>query len=59
MGSVDRFCRGAGGIVPFAMAEKPKPRRDCYDVSGNVEAQYVDDAQAVLVNKKGIGQLER
>ncbi len=41
------------------MAEKPKPRRDRYDVSGNVEAQCVDDAQAMLVNKKGISQLER
>ncbi len=41
------------------MAEKPSPQRDRYDVSENVEAQYVDDAQTVLVNKKGISQSER
>ena len=40
------------------MAEKPKPRRDRYDISGNVEAQFVDDAQTVLVNKRGIIELE-
>lgn len=30
---------------------KKKPRRDRYDVSGNVEAEYVDAEQTVLVNK--------
>lgn len=39
------------------MAEKPR-RSDRYDVSGNVEAQYVDEAQTVLVNKQGIATLE-
>ena len=39
------------------MAEKPHKRRDRYDVSGNVEAQYVDDAQTVLVNKLAISEL--
>jgi cell filamentation protein len=39
------------------MSESPKPRRDRYDVSGNVEAQYVDAAQMVLVNKLGIVDL--
>ena len=32
--------------------------RDKYDVSGNVEGQYVDEAQTVLVNKPGITELE-
>ena len=29
-----------------------------YDISGNVEAQYADDAETVLVNKRGITDLE-
>jgi cell filamentation protein len=40
------------------MAEKPHQRRDRYDVAGNVEAQYLDDAQTVLVNKPGIIEIE-
>ena len=40
------------------MAEKPHKRRDRDDVTGNVEAQFVDDAQTVLVNKVGITQLD-
>jgi fido (protein-threonine AMPylation protein) len=42
------------------MAKKrdPKKRRDRYDVSGNVEAEYVDAEKTVLVNKKGIRDLE-
>ncbi len=40
------------------MAEEPRKRRDRYDVSGNTEAQYVDDAQTVLVNKPGITRLD-
>lgn len=28
-----------------------------YDVSGNVEGQYVDEAQTILVNKRGITEL--
>lgn len=40
------------------MAEKPRKRRDRYNVSGGSEAQYVDDAQTVLVNKLGITDLE-
>jgi cell filamentation protein len=39
------------------MAKAPKKRRDRYDVSGNVEAQYVDDAQTVLRNTHGITDL--
>lgn len=31
--------------------------RSRYDVSGNIEAQYVDDAQTVLVNRLGITDL--
>lgn len=37
-----------------SMSEKPRKRRDRYDISGNVEGQYVDDAQTVLVNKRAI-----
>ena len=33
--------------------------RDKYDVSGNVEAQYVDSAETVLANLRGITQLDR
>src|ERR1700680_1328698 len=40
------------------MAKKPRKRRDRYDVSGNVEGQYVDEAQTVLVNKLGITRLD-
>jgi cell filamentation protein len=32
--------------------------RDKYNVSGNVESQFVDDANEVLVNKRGINDLE-
>ena len=41
------------------MTASPKKQRpaDRYDVSGNTEAQYVDAAQTVLVNKKGIADL--
>ncbi len=39
------------------MEKKPRKRTDRYDVSGNVEAQYVDEAETVLVNKKGITDL--
>ena len=38
------------------MTPPPNPNR--YDVSGNVEAEYVDDAQMVLVNRLGIRDLE-
>jgi cell filamentation protein, protein adenylyltransferase len=40
------------------MAKKPRKGRDRYDVSGNVEAQYVDDAHTVLVNKLGTKELD-
>ncbi len=40
------------------MAEEPRKRGDRYDVSGNTEAQYVDETQTVLVNKPGITRLE-
>jgi cell filamentation protein len=41
------------------MAKKggSRKRGDRYDVSGNVEAEYVDAEKAVLVNKKGITDL--
>ncbi len=37
--------------------DKDTRRSDRYDVSGNVEAQYVDEAQSVLANKRGITDL--
>ena len=39
------------------MAEEPKKARDRYDVSGNIETQYVDAAGTVLRNKLGITDL--
>jgi cell filamentation protein len=39
------------------MVKNPEERRDRYDVSGNVEAQYVDAAQTVLRNKLSITDL--
>ena len=39
------------------MVKEPTKRSDRYDVSGNVEAEYVDAEQTVLVNKKGITDL--
>ena len=36
---------------------KPAKRRDRYDVSGNVEAEYVDAEQTVLRNNRGITTL--
>lgn len=39
------------------MAKDPKKRRDRYDTSGNPEAEYVDAAQTILVNKRGIRDL--
>jgi cell filamentation protein len=39
------------------MAKEPAKRPDRYDVSGNVEAEYVDAEQTVLLNKKGITEL--
>mgnify|MGYP002344372499 FL=1 len=39
------------------MEEQGKRPRDRYDVSGNVEAEYVDAEQAVLRNRKGITTL--
>lgn len=44
----------AGAQAPEYSARMEKKRRDRYDVSGNVEAQHVDDTETVLVNKKGI-----
>ena len=35
-----------------------RPHRHRYDVSGNIEAEYVDAAQTVLVNKLGLQDLE-
>lgn len=39
------------------MTKKRSSRRDRYDIPGNSEAQYVDEAQAVLVNRLGITDL--
>jgi fido (protein-threonine AMPylation protein) len=42
----------------MADMEDPKhAHRDRYDVSGNVEAEYVDAEQTVLVNKLGVTEL--
>jgi len=40
------------------MADDSSKHRDRYDVSGNVEAEYVDATQTVLVNKRGVTDLE-
>jgi cell filamentation protein len=40
------------------MKDEPKKHRDRYDTTGNIEAEYVDEAETVLVNKKGITDLE-
>jgi len=40
------------------MAKQPRPHRDRYDVTGNVEAEYVDLDHTVLVNKLGVTELE-
>jgi len=39
------------------MVKEPRKRPDRYDASGNVEAEYLDVEQTVLVNKKGITDL--
>jgi cell filamentation protein len=39
------------------MGKDPRKHRDRYDVSGNVETQYVDAEQSVFVNKKNITDL--
>ncbi len=39
------------------MTKHPARRPDRYDVSGNVEAEYVDAEQTVLLNKEGITKL--
>lgn len=39
------------------MENTPGKRRDRYDVSGNVEAEYVDADQTVLANRRGITDL--
>lgn len=39
------------------MTNDPSERLDRYDTSGNIEDQYVDEAQLVLVNKLGITEL--
>ena len=40
------------------MESSSRPHRDRYDTSGNIEAEYVDEAQTVLVNKRGVTDLE-
>lgn len=49
---------GHGHVYLPSMARDPKENPSRYDVSGNVEAQYLDAAQTVLANKKGIADLE-
>jgi len=58
----------AGGISftgsgrwPYSacMAHEPQKHRDRYDVSGNVEAEFADEAQTVLVNKRGLTDLHQ
>jgi cell filamentation protein len=39
------------------MGKEPHKHRDRYDVSGNIEGQYVDAELTVLTNKKGITDL--
>lgn len=39
------------------MADNPGAHRDRYDVSGNIEAEYVDPDHTVLVNKPGVSDL--
>ena len=39
------------------MGKKPEQRRDRYDVSGNVEAEYADAEKTVLRKKQGITDL--
>lgn len=39
------------------MESKPGQHPSRYDVAGNVEAEYLDDARTVLVNKLGIADL--
>jgi len=41
------------------MAPEPQQHRDRYDVTGNIEAEYVDEAQTVLVNRRGITDLHQ
>ena len=47
-------------IVEFSRysTDMEKNQHDKYDVSGNIEAEYVDTAEQVLVNKRGIRDLE-
>lgn len=40
------------------MGKKPKNRRDRYDISGNVEAEYIDAEQTVLKNRKELTTLK-
>ena len=47
-----------GRPIVFSMAEQPRPHRDRYDVTGNIEAEYVDADHTVLVNKLGVTELE-
>ena len=41
------------------MANDPRKHRDRYDVTGNVEAEYVDADETVLVNKRGVTDLRQ
>jgi cell filamentation protein len=40
------------------MSKKQRPHRDRYAVSGNIEAEFVDDAKTVLTNKLGVQTLD-
>lgn len=41
------------------MSDQPKQHRDRYDVTGNVEAEYVDADHSILVNLPGIRDAEQ
>ena len=40
------------------VGKEPKKRRDRYDISGNVEAEYIDAEQTILKNRRGLKTLE-
>ena len=44
-------------LIVHLMTKEPGKHRDRYDVTGNMEAEYVDVDQTVLVNKSGITDL--
>lgn len=45
------------GLILGSMPEESSPHRDRYCTNGNLEAEYLDEAQTLLVNKLGIADL--